>query len=464
MQGEKMDQLKTAMLFLVQKLGPMERLCVITFSDRAKELWPLQHITEASRRELQELISNLEAAGGGGGAANIEKGLRDGVNLLAASSVGRVTAVMLVSGGQHERGDPTMVEVFYTPVFTFCFGGTDSSVHKVAAESLGGTFTHVQDGDTGGLLTMAFSQCLAGLLTVEVQNLELSVADVGGESRVVKVTTGSYLQEEQEDGSVMVRFGNLYSTEVRTVIVELLLPTISSDRSAEILNVTYSYNRSASVMMFVAPSETLTVWRSGGVELSELEKPAGLLSEESRLQTAQMIKEARTMADHKRLGDAQDKLEETHRRHNMPSLLRTELEELFKTQESYEKQGRPYALSWESCHDRQRFAGNGGGATRLFATPRMDKYLEQAKKFLDEPTTPLPSVDDDVKEEVGALPPHVVARREEHIRLFTLSASRLRRRPPTIQQQATSPPLRKIRSRGIFGMFRKKSPRGSMLF
>jgi hypothetical protein len=180
-------------------------------------------------------------------------------------------------------------------------------------------------------------------------------------------------------------------------------------------------------MKFVASTGTLTVWRTG-VDLSEEQNLTGLLREEARLQTAQMINEASFMAHWTWLDDARDKLLEAQNmleeeEEQSSSLLRTELQELFqlfKTQETYETQGRLYALSSESSHDRQRLTGRGGDIEmmRLFATPRMDKYMEQANKFLNEPTKPLPSVDQDVEEELGAPTVDVATREAEMSRLF----------------------------------------------
>ncbi|KAK1625826.1 hypothetical protein QYE76_000141 [Lolium multiflorum] len=423
MQGDKIQQVKTAMQFVIRKLGSMDRLSVITYSDVTTVLWQLQLIKEASQGVLQDLIYKLEPSGG----SNARKGLMVGLDVLKnrSVSVGRVAAIMLISGGQHL--DLIPANVGDVPVYSFGLGADSDHMllSLVAATSIGGTFSHVLDSDIGGL-TMAFSQCLAGLLTVAVQDLELTVAPVRGESSIVRVTAGSYPQEQvgnRPDGSVTVRFGNLYSTEVRKVIVELHLPEIQSERSAEILDVTYSHSRSAGRMKFVASTETLTVWRTS-VDFSE-EEPTGLLTEEARLQTVQMIKEARTIADCGwRLGGARDKLVEAQNmlEEQSSSLLRTELQELFqllKTRETYETRGRHYALSSESSHDRQRFTARGGDIEimRLFATPRMDKYMEQANKFLNEPTKPLPSVDQDVEEDLGAPTVDVASREAEMSRL-----------------------------------------------
>lgn len=40
----------------------------------------------------------------------------------------------------------------------------------------------------------------------------------------------------------------------------------------------------------------------------------------------------------------------------------------------------------------------------MFATPRMDAYVEQAKSFDEDPRKPLPSVDEDEKQELAADP------------------------------------------------------------
>jgi hypothetical protein len=156
-------------------------------------------------------------------------------------------------------------------------------------------------------------------------------------------------------------------------------------------------------LQFVAPPETLTVWRTGGVEVLE-EKPADIQSEEARLQMVKMVKVARTMADCERLDEAQDKIVEAQNllEEQSDPLLRTELEELFKlfqTQEDYEKRGRPCALSSESAHDRQRFVTRGGDIEimRIFATPHMDKYLEQAKNFYTHLILPLLTGNEGVK-------------------------------------------------------------------
>jgi len=418
MEGEKIDKMKIAMQFVIKKLSPIDRLSIVSFSYAAARLCPLRQITEASQPELLGLIDKLEADGG----TNIGDGLRTGFKVLANRklSVGRGVGVMLMSDGQESRGsDAAKVDIGNVPVYTFGFGEDyDPTVlNTIANKSMGGTFSAVND--LGGL-SLAFSQCLAGLLTIVVQDLKLTVTRVKDESTLRKVTAGSYQQTQDADaGSVTVSFGDLYSKEVRKVIVDLHLPAIESGRGADVLKAKFSYNFKG--RLIDAGRATQTVQRTGTAAPEDYQPAPEVQTEEARLKTVTMIKAARTMADGNNLGDARDKLEEAdnalkdvvEQSSPLVDMLRAELQQLLKLMESqdvYERLGRPYALSSETSHDRQRFAARGDiKSMRLFATPRMDTYLEQALSFDEDPTAPLPSLDEDVKEEVAANPPAPIA-------------------------------------------------------
>ncbi|KAF2307506.1 hypothetical protein GH714_029411 [Hevea brasiliensis] len=165
---------------------------------------------------------------------------------------------------------------------------------------------------------------------------------------------------------------------------------------------------------FQAPPAILTVCRTR--KSADQQERSEVKIEETRLLTASTIKKAREMADINELRNARYMLFESHisledadvESNPLVKMLKSEqqqLLQLMKSQEIYEKQGRPFALSSETSHDRQRFAARGDvESLRLFATPRMDKYLKQAKSFDEDPSKPLPSVDEDEKEELAANP------------------------------------------------------------
>ncbi|KAI8000461.1 E3 ubiquitin-protein ligase WAVH1 [Camellia lanceoleosa] len=194
MEGEKLEKMKIAMLFMIKKLSPIDRLSVVTFNGVSHRLCPLQQITENSQREIENLVNALIADGG----TNISAGLQTGLKVLNDRRLTswRAVGIMLMSDGQqNEDGDATQVLVGNVPVYTFGFGADHDPrvLNAIANHSMGGTFSHVSNQNN---LSIAFSQCLAGLLTMAVQDLKLTVTKV--ESTIVKVSAGNYPQSRDD--------------------------------------------------------------------------------------------------------------------------------------------------------------------------------------------------------------------------------------------------------------------------
>jgi len=138
---------------------------------------------------------------------------------------------------------------------------------------------------------------------------------------------------------------------------------------------------------------------------------------------AAAIKQARLLADKGDLDearytlvDAQNALEDVmlNDGQKLVNALRAELVQLIRLMDSkdiYNARGRAYALASEVSHGRQRYAvrGHDGDDVRLFSTPRMDSYLDQANNFDKDPTAPLPSAADDVKQEIADNPVSAVS-------------------------------------------------------
>ncbi|KAI8017912.1 E3 ubiquitin-protein ligase WAV3 [Camellia lanceoleosa] len=413
MAGEKLKKMKIAMLFMIKKLSPIDRLSIVTFNETSQRLCPLRQITENSQAVIENLVNELVAKG----KTNVSAGLQTSLKVLKERrhTSGRAGAIMLMSDGNQNvltDGDAAKVVVGNVPIHTFGFGADhDPMVLKAIADnSMGGTFSDVQNQDN---LSIAFSQCLAGLLTVVVQDLKLTVRK--GDSTIVKVSAGNYAQSKDvADGSVTVSFGDLYIKEVRKVIVDLLLDVADSPVDGDALKFTYTYRTGGT--LFDASPRTVLVRRTGRTSVEQ--DVEEVVIEENRLRTAQMIKEASVMADKGNLDDAYAKLSHAQNlldnvvydeSNRLIEMLKSELQQmksLLESQEIYKRQGRPFALSSETSHNRQRFAARGDDVEqlRLFATPRMDAYLEQAKSFDDDPSKPLPSVDEDEKLELAADP------------------------------------------------------------
>ncbi|EXB93786.1 Uncharacterized protein L484_010928 [Morus notabilis] len=416
MKGQKLAKMKLAMQFLIRKLSPDDRLSVVTFSTDAMRLCPLRQITKKSQVEIENLVNDLEFEK----KTNITAGLLMGLKVLDERKLtnGRVIAIMLMSDGWQNLGDDaTKIQVNDVPIYTFGFGlnHDPSALKTIADNSMGGTFSDVQNQNN---LSIAFSQCLAGLLTVVVQDLQLTIKQGDQESTIEKVSAGSYPQSKNAD-SVTISFGDLYNKEVRKIIVDLRLPKVNEEKTGvEIVKITYKYRTTGGQKpIFEGNPLFATIDRVGTIVEGEREE---VMVEGKRLETAGMMKDARLMADDNRLEDAKDMLVDAQNKlhdfvlgggapNPLIEMLKLELKELLRLMQSpeiYKKRGRPFALSSENSHARQRFAAKGRDVEklRLFSTPRMNAYLKQAKAFDEDPSKALPTVKDDVKQELAADP------------------------------------------------------------
>lgn len=152
-------------------------------------------------------------------------------------------------------------------------------------------------------------------------------------------------------------------------------------------------------------------------KFKELQQKDEVIIEESRLQTAEMMKEARVMADDDDLDGAKNKILTAQSMLDdvnieggvkMLEMLKQELDQFMaylQSPEMYKKRGRAFALSSELSHARQRFAARGDmDKLSLFSTPRMDAYQQQAKSFDKDPEKPVPTVEEDEKQDIVADP------------------------------------------------------------
>jgi hypothetical protein len=405
----RLDSAKKALRFIIRKLTDDDRLSIVKFDHEATRICPLRCATEAAKVDLEALVGRLVTRGW----TNIQAGLETGLSVLSQRrfTAGRAANIMLMSDGEQNRGDAMKVDPGEVPVHTFGFGSDHDStlMAAISRKSLGGVYNFVDDSNKPTLLSETFSQILAGLVTIVAQDLELTVTPFMDEATIKAVEAGTYPRKAATDGSssVAIQFGTLYSTEERKVVVELALRDHSSFRpyNADVANVQYRFSFEG--QQFASNTELITIHRSKRAPVGTAgAPPPQVQAEVARLKHADSIKAAMDKADGDKLDDARNVLAEALKALErlvvdpMVDMLRKELEkllELFKSKEIYQRQGRPAAISSLASHDRQRFTARGDAEDiRIFATQRMDTYLEQAKQDDDKP---IPTAADDIMEE-----------------------------------------------------------------
>ncbi|KAJ9545535.1 hypothetical protein OSB04_025242 [Centaurea solstitialis] len=420
MAGTKLALLKRAMGFVIQNLGPADRLAVIAFSSTARRLFPLRKMSDTGKQHALQAVNSLVANGG----TNIAEGLRKGGKVMEdRREKNPVSSVILLSDGQDTytvsglnsggaqnplnyrlllpqsiHGDEAGSGI-NIPVHAFGFGidHDASSMHSIS-EMSGGTFSFIE---TESVIQDAFAQCIGGLLSVVVKGLQVIVESSNPNVRLRSLKAGSYknhLMPDRKSGCIDV--GDLYADEERDFLVSVNVPTESiSHNETSLLKVNCYYNDPLTKETVKLVSEEITVKRpenvgKGTVISIEVDR------QRNRLQSAEAMMEARAVAEDGDLARAVSILEKFRKvlsetvsaksGDRLCMALDAELKEMQERMASrhvYEASGRAYILSGLSSHSWQRATARGDSTegsslVQAYQTPSMTEMLTRSQANL----------------------------------------------------------------------------------
>ncbi|KAG6500223.1 E3 ubiquitin-protein ligase WAV3-like [Zingiber officinale] len=417
MAGTKLALLKRAMSFVIQNLGPLDRLSVIAFSSSARRLFPLRRMTESGRQQALLAVNSLVSSGG----TNIADALRKGAKVIEErKEQNPVCSIILLSDGQDTytmasswSRSPSTHQDYRSlmplsilghtghkiPVHAFGFGTDhDSTAMHSISEISGGTFSFIE---TEVVIQDAFAQCIGGLLSVVVKEMQLTVESVQPGVQIVAIKSGSYANRVEDNmlsGSINV--GDLYADEERDFLVYINLPP-SEDTPQ--LRVCCTYTDAVS-------KETVSLRDDIKIERPETVEsytPSVVVDREIiRVQAAEAMQDARDAADRGALDEAVYILGEQRRKLTdslaglsgdqlclaLDAELR-EMQERMASQQRYESSGRAYLLSGLSSHSWQRATARGDSTesaslVHAYQTPSMVDMLHRSQTFSPSPRVP----------------------------------------------------------------------------
>ncbi|XP_061995986.1 E3 ubiquitin-protein ligase WAV3-like isoform X1 [Rosa rugosa] len=415
MAGTKLALLKRAMGFVIQNLGSNDRLSVIAFSSTARRLFPLRRMTDTGRQQALQAVNSLVANGG----TNIAEGLRKGGKILEdRRGKNPVASIILLSDGQDtytvsgsaanqaqpnyqlllplsiHSGDNTGFQI---PVHAFGFGADHdaSSMHSIS-EISGGTFSFIE---TEAVIQDAFAQCIGGLLSVVVQELQVEVECVNTNVCLGSLKAGSYPSRVMVGGRKgSIDVGDLYAEEERDFLVSVNVPAEFSSNLTSLIKVRCIYKDPLAKEMATLESEEVGIERpavAGQVVVSiEVDR------QRNRLHAAEAMAQARAAAERGDLAGAALILEDCRRvlsetvsaksNDRLCVALDAELKEMQERMASrhvYEASGRAYILSGLSSHSWQRATArgdstDGSSLVQSYQTPSMVEMLTRSQAML----------------------------------------------------------------------------------
>ncbi|KAE8679446.1 chaperonin HSP60 [Hibiscus syriacus] len=415
MAGTKLALLKRAMGFVIQNLGSNDRLSVIAFSSTARRLFPLRRMSDVGRQQALHAVNSLVANGG----TNIAEGLRKGAKVMEdRREKNPVASIILFSDGQDtytvngaganksQSNYQLLVPLsmhgsdntgFHVPVHAFGFGADHdaSSMHSIS-EISGGTFSFIENE---AVIQDAFAQCIGGLLSVVVQELQVGVECMNPTLCLGPLKAGSYPICVTADGKTgFIDVGDLYADEERDFLVSIKVPAEPFECETSLLKVKCIYRDPLTKEMTTLYSDVVTIQRPevAGQEVVSIEVDR----QRNRFQAAEAMAEARTTAERGDLATAVSILENCRsllsetisaQSHDRLSIaLDAELKEMQERMASrhvYEATGRAYILSGLSSHSWQRATArgdstDGSSLIQPYQTPSMVEMLTRSRAML----------------------------------------------------------------------------------
>ncbi|KAL1833905.1 hypothetical protein ACET3Z_003556 [Daucus carota] len=417
MDGSKLSLLKRAAQFVIQNLGPTDRLSIVVFSSNARRIFPLRKMTDRGRDDAIIAIRSLSANGG----TNIMEGLRQGARIIhERREKNPVASIILLSDGKdtynlHYINEPrtpsnqnsnmsrqvldqlniwlnpirwdnqeaeTETRPINIPIHTFGFGTDhDPDIMHAISDASGGTFSFIQ---SDGLVQDAFARCIGGLLSVVAQELCLNVKSVSSGVRIESIPSGKYVNDIFQEGKEgVIEVGDLYADEEKEFLVYLTVPVLSSTETngglatTSLLDVKCSYKDVVSMEMREVECRTVELQRPDILCSADLIPSLEVDRQKNRIWVAEGIAEAHEMAEQGNLDGANVLLK--NRRSvllHSPSAqagdglciwLEAELNEIRErmvSMEMYQLNGRAYMRSGMSSHSWQRSTTRGSSTSQ----------------------------------------------------------------------------------------------------
>ncbi|XP_057474970.1 E3 ubiquitin-protein ligase WAV3-like isoform X1 [Actinidia eriantha] len=426
MAGTKLALLKRAMGFVIQHLGPSDRLSVIAFSSTARRLFPLHRMTDAGRQEALQAVNGLISNGGTNIADGLKKGAKvmtdrkwkNPVGSIILLSDGQDTHTVNCTGGSRPQSDYQSLLPFsvhwngstglHIPVHAFGFGEDhDSALMHSISESSGGTFSFIE---AESFIQDAFAQCIGGLLSVVVQELQVRVECVHPTLKLGSIKAGSYKTSVTTDGRLgFIDVGDLYAEEERDFLVTVDIPVDGTSNEMSLLKVKCVYKDPIT-------KESVTFEEANELMIQRPEITGDLASsvevdrQRNRLRAAEAIAEARVAAERGDLAGAVSVLEgclevmsetiSSQAGDRLCAALGAELREMqerMANRRVYESTGRAYVLSGLSSHSWQRATARGDSTdstslVQSYQTPSMVDMVNRSQTmFLGSPLPQPPS-------------------------------------------------------------------------
>ena len=305
MYGAKLKLCLKTIKFLIREMSSHDRLSIVTYDTYVHLDLPLTKMDRKGKALVEKILPGIST----GSQTNLSGGLLQGIQeiqsekRLDGGSPNPVKSILLLTDGLANIGITSTKEMIqilqgtlHKDVTLFTFGyGPDHNVDMLRqmSEASRGMYYFVKDIDG---VSLAFADCLGGLLSVVAQNIKLDVKAING-CEIVSFKTKKEINTIKEKEHYEVEVGDIYAEEERDVLVIIKLPQVKGDRKAgfDVIQCTITYANVLSSSLVRKVSQ-LTIGRFDDLPSPRVPN-SHVLCQKHRILTAETIDEAIKAAD-----------------------------------------------------------------------------------------------------------------------------------------------------------------------
>lgn len=251
MSGEKIKLVKETLLFIIEELEPMDRVCLVKFNSQSSIIVGLTPLNAENKTYVKGLIEEHVNASL---TTNINAGLRDAFDvLLARKEVNDLSSVFFLSDGDDTCGNSkkdimdllthydkqmALKNMDYK-INSFGYGNDhDEDVLCAMSNFKSGHFFYIKNLK---LVDECFIECLGNLISVFARNASIDLFLAG--NLKFKERHGYSWRKSESDQKASIEVGSIYSGMEKDYMCDIDLPSIDKEVSTlKVLVATFNFN------------------------------------------------------------------------------------------------------------------------------------------------------------------------------------------------------------------------------
>ena len=307
MTGKKMDYTRQTLSFLIQELGPRDRLAIVTYDTCITVDLPLTKMDQSGKDKAAAKAKCIKA----GSLTNLSGGLDTGLRLIPSDVDPKtVCSCLLMTDGLANKGIRTAKgiiamanetmnrkEIGRSIIHTFGYGSDhDAGMLREIANAAEGMYYFIENADN---ISDAFAECLGGLTSTVAQQMMLTIEASEG-VKIDQVFSQKTVEEEEKGQRYRICIGDLQFEEHRDIPVAVTVDACKQTpkEALPLVKFSISYYHLKREEMASATMEAI-VRRKPEAEITpdESKVNATVVKQVDRERGVQKMKEAMQLAD-----------------------------------------------------------------------------------------------------------------------------------------------------------------------